>query len=91
MQELIIHRNQKQKRNMNKDKPFVRRMYQKQELALLYFPHLRPHAATNRLLRWINHCGELRRELQLTFYNTHARYFTVRQVDLIVYYLGEPG
>ena len=51
---------------MKQDKPFVRRMYQKQELALLYFPHLRPHAATNRLLRWINQCGQLHSELQLT-------------------------
>ena len=58
----------------------------KSDLASLYFPELAPHQACNRLRRWI-----IREELLLSGYSPTQRFFTPRQVRLIIRYLGEPG
>ena len=63
----------------------------KSDLASLYFPDLAPHQACNRLRRWIIRCKELHEELLLSGYSPTQRFFTPRQVRLIIRYLGEPG
>ena len=67
------------------------KLYTKQELALLYFPNAKPHAATNMLAEWIRRCTELRQQLALTGYRPKQRTFTMKQLMLIYEYLGEPG
>ncbi|MCD8267343.1 MAG: DUF4248 domain-containing protein [Parabacteroides sp.] len=63
----------------------------KSDFARLYFPELAPHQACNRLRRWIIRCKQLHEELLLSGYSPAQRFFTPRQVRLIVSYLGEPG
>lgn len=62
----------------------------KSTFARLYFPELAPHQACNRLRRWIIRCKELHEELLLSGYSPTQRFFTPRQVRLIIRYLGEP-
>ena len=55
------------------------RIYEKTELALLYFPRSEAKVALNRLKRWIkNNPGKF------------AKYYSRHQVELIVDYLDEP-
>ncbi len=62
----------------------------KSELAEMYAPDLSPHAALNRLSRWIAYNPQLTEALRLTGYRKHARQLSPRQVELIFRYLGEP-
>ena len=64
--------------------------YSKQELAMLYFPNLSPHAAVSRLRRWIRHNPELNQALETSAIGKNAKFYTKRQVELIVEYLCEP-
>ena len=64
--------------------------YAKSELALLYFPDSDPHVATVRLMGWIRRCPELRDRLSACHSSKFAKYFTAREVGLIVEYLGSP-
>ena len=66
------------------------RSYSKQELAMLYFPDSDPRTAACHLMRWINRNKQLRKELTATGYYPHSKYFTTRQVCIILDYLGEP-
>lgn len=66
------------------------RVYSKQELALMYFPGSKPHTAVNHLMRWICRCAPLLDALEAAHYSPHNRYFTTRQVQLIVDFLGAP-
>lgn len=69
---------------------FKVRAYSKQELALAYFENANPHVAVNRLMRWIQTCEELKKELQKIGYKKTSKFFTPKEVGLIVDYLGEP-
>ena len=76
---------------MNTDnKKFVRRAYGKSELALMYFPYSTPHCAVNHLMSWLNRCQPLSEQLMATGYTKSAKYFTPRQVEIIVGFIGEP-
>ena len=66
------------------------RIYSKQELAVMYLPDLLPKSAVNRLTIWIKRCTPLMQQLISTGYTPTQRYYTPRQVSLIVEYLGEP-
>lgn len=66
------------------------RSYSKQELALLYFPDSDPRIASCHLMRWINRNGQLLRELKSAGYYRHTKFFTSRQVCIILDYLGDP-
>lgn len=71
---------------------FKIRSYTKKELALLYFPTAStPHAAVNHLIAWTKRCVGLYESLTEIGYQKNAKYFTPREVRLIVEYLGEPG
>lgn len=59
-------------------------------LALLYFPGSSPRIATRHLMRWINSCHPLMKELAATGYYPTQKVFTSRQVNLINRHLGGP-
>lgn len=66
------------------------RSYSKSELAQAYAPEITPHAAVNRLMAWIKLNAPLYEALKQSGYTDNRRLFTVRQVELIFEYLGEP-
>lgn len=69
---------------------FPIRSYSKCELALLYSPDICPRAAVNRLARWIRLNRELAEMLHQKGYRPRQQVFTPAQVELLVFYLGEP-
>lgn len=67
------------------------RAYGKSELALLYFPTSNSsHTAVNHLMAWVKRIPEVIEGLQKLGYRKTAKYFTSREVKLIVDYLGYP-
>lgn len=62
----------------------------KGQLAQLYAPDLKPGSAVNRLMKWIAMQPELLERLRQSGYEPRLRVFTVRQVELIFQYLGQP-
>jgi len=64
--------------------------YSKKELALAYAPDLSIHGAVNRLMSWINFNKPLLQDLQQLGYDRYQKVFTVKQVEKIFEYLGEP-
>lgn len=67
------------------------RAYGKSELAMLYFPTANnSHTAVNHLMAWVKKIPEVVEGLQKTGYRKTAKYFTAREVKLIVDYLGYP-
>lgn len=84
---------QKQNNMENYDDFFsVRRSWSKGALAMMYFPDARSvKSATNRLARWLKLCVGLLPALQETGYTPKQKRLTPRQVEIIFYYLGEPG
>ena len=69
---------------------FKLRIYAKGELAMLYFPSRSKEAATRMLLRWIHNCKGLVKELKKYGYGSPRRFYTKKEVETIVKYLGEP-
>ena len=69
---------------------FIPRAMSKAELALLYLPDHEPHAAVTQLMRWVNACEPLLRELEEAGYNKHCKILQKRFVMLIVKHLDEP-
>lgn len=66
------------------------RFYSKKELALLYFPDSEPRIARAHLMRWIANCKPLCAALHETHYDPKAKYFSPKQLKLVLEYLGEP-
>lgn len=62
----------------------------KTELALMYFPASQPKTALNHLMSWIKRCRPLMEKLLETGYRTQDKWLTPRQVEAVMYYLGEP-
>ena len=63
----------------------------RRSLALQYFPDRKPVEAVRSLRRWIDNWPDLvtaLRELNIDYKN--KRDLTIRQVRLIMYYLGDP-
>ena len=57
---------------------------------MLYFPDSDPRTATCHLMRWINRNPTLLQKLKSTGYYRSSKYFTTRQVCMILDYLGDP-
>ena len=71
--------------------PIMRlRAYSKSELARAYAPEIDGRSALNRLRYWIDYNKQLTDELLTAGYRRNQKVFTVRQVELIFRYLGEP-
>ena len=66
------------------------KVYNKFELAKLYFPNSSAIAARHRLMRMIKQCQPLKEALTQEGYKRLAKTFTLRQTLLIYEYLGEP-
>lgn len=67
------------------------RAYGKSELAMLYFQNANSaHTAVNHLMAWVKRNPELTDKLRGMGYQKTAKYFTAREVRIIVEYLGEP-
>ena len=62
----------------------------KGELAMKYAPKVLQGSAVKRLNAWMHLHPQLIADLEATHYNPKQRIFTVRQVELIFEYLGEP-
>lgn len=70
---------------------FKVRAYGKSELAWLYFPTANSaHTAVNHLMAWVYRIPQLVDGLQKHGYRKTAKFFTPREVALIIDYLGEP-
>ncbi len=69
---------------------FEIRSYTKKDLALRYFPSATPHTAVNRLMSWICRCQPLTAALAMQGYRKTSKWFSAREVRLIVEYLGGP-
>ena len=70
---------------------FKIKAYGKSELALLYFPDASSaHTAVNHLMSWIRRNPQLKEQLEKMGYRKSAKFFTPKEVKLIVEYLGEP-
>lgn len=70
---------------------FKVKAYGKSELALLYFPGASSaHTAVNHLMSWIQRDPQLKEQLAKMGYRKSAKFFTPKEVGLIVEYLGEP-
>ena len=74
------------------EEKFIVICYGKSELAILYFPALRPEIALQKLKRWIKKCKALFNELTKEEYGYRSsdKNYTAREVKLIVHYLGAP-
>ena len=66
------------------------RSYTKQELGLLYFQDATPEVASAHLMRWINRCTPLLKQLTDSGYHKNAKEFNPLQVSFIIFHLGEP-
>lgn len=67
------------------------RAYGKSELAMLYFPTANScHTAVNHLMAWVKRIPELVERLQKVGYRKTAKFFTAREVQLIVDFIGYP-
>lgn len=70
---------------------FKIKTYGKSELALLYFPNAQSKTgALQNLHYWISSNEKLVRELSSCGTRAKAKYYTPREVMLIVAHLGEP-
>ncbi len=70
---------------------FKIKAYGKSELALQYFPDaMSAHTAVNHLMSWIHRNPTLKEQLEELGYRKSAKFFTPKEVGIIVEYLGEP-
>ena len=70
---------------------FKVRAYGKSELAWLYFPTANSaHTAVNHLRAWVGRNPALVNGLHKLGYRKSAKFFTPKEVALIIEYLGEP-
>ncbi|NDV66757.1 DUF4248 domain-containing protein [Bacteroides sp. 224] len=75
---------------MDNEKMFVVKTYLKAELAMMYHPTLSKDAAMYKMKKWILHNDELREAYSRIQGNPRDHYYTPKQVELIVKYLGVP-
>lgn len=67
-----------------------KKVYTKQELAMLYFPDSTPRVANAHLRRWIQLNKQLSKLLYASGYVDSSKYFTTKQVEIILDFLGDP-
>jgi len=62
----------------------------KLDLALAYFPTLKPSAAECKFRRWINEIPYLMKRLKKKGYSNFQKVLTPKQIRIIFSVLGEP-
>jgi hypothetical protein len=90
VKQLIISRKMKNEELLDELEAPKIRFYEKHELAQLYFPDSKVHAARQRLHRWIYGCPELMQELRRCGFKPASPGFSPREVGLVFQYLGTP-
>ena len=60
------------------------------EFAMLYFPHQTPTAAYKTMRRWINLAPGLKERLAEAGYRQFNKYYTPKQVRILIDHFGEP-
>lgn len=75
---------------MNMNKPFTIRTYDKTELARLYLGRFSDRVALRRFNEWLQRSPQLWQALKQMGVDHSTRYYTPRQVEVIVEHLGEP-
>ncbi|WP_321330766.1 DUF4248 domain-containing protein [uncultured Bacteroides sp.] len=75
---------------MKEDEKFAVRSYSKSDLAHLYNPNMPLISAMRKLRCWIQRNEDLYEKLYCGKEGKNDHYYTRRQVELIVTYLGEP-
>ena len=70
---------------------FKVRAYGKSELAWLYFPTANSaHTAVNHLMAWVRRNPDRVNGLHKLGYRKSTKFFTPKEIALIIDYLGEP-
>ena len=72
------------------EKKFETRTFGFGELAQLYFPHVTKESASRMFGQWIHTCPQLTERLKETNWKKRAKYFTPKQVKILVEWFDEP-
>ena len=72
------------------DKQFEIRTYGFNELAQLYFPYSTPTSATRMFSKWIYSISTLKKSLIDQNWKEKSKYFTPKQVKILVSFLDPP-
>lgn len=72
------------------EKQFEMRTYGFNELAQLYFPHVTKSSASRMFGNWIHTCPQIVEKLQQTNWKKRAKYFTPKQVKILIEWFDEP-
>lgn len=72
------------------ERQFEIRTYGFNELALLYFPHIAPASASRMFSQWIHTCPQLLQKLIETNWKKRSKYFTPKQVKVLVGHFDPP-
>lgn len=60
------------------------------ELAQLYFPHISKSSASRMFSKWIHDCPALIEKLKETDWKKRSKYFTPKQVKVLVEHFDPP-
>lgn len=69
---------------------FVIKNYTKAELAMMFFPDSQPRTAVRHLMNWIKRNKAISKYLAENGHNPFSKFFTSREVGVIIDNLGEP-
>jgi hypothetical protein len=75
---------------MEKEPEFEIKVYLKEELAVMYHPHMEPKAAMKKMRQWINLNPELKKRMKEAQLCAQMHWYTPKQVAILVEFLGEP-
>jgi len=79
-----------EKENLSRENFPANRSWGYQELAIRYFPSVKPGSASSQLSRWIQHSPLLQNRLAECGWIPRQKVLTPRQVRCLVDHLGEP-
>ena len=69
---------------------FVIKNYTKAELAMMFFPDSQPRTAVRHLMSWIKRNRAISKYFEEHEHNPFSKFFTSREVRVIIDNLGEP-
>lgn len=72
------------------EKTFEIRTFGFGELAQLYFPHVTKSSASRMFSQWIYNSAELIEKLKQTNWKKRSKYFTPKQVKILIEWFDEP-
>jgi hypothetical protein len=72
------------------EKQFEIRTFGFGELAQLYFPHVTKASASRMFSQWIHSCAELETKLSESSWKKRSKYFTPKQVNILIQHFDPP-